>query len=90
MVRIRIREHSRVLSLEDPGFPGPFVLFCPFLTWEWCSQVRMLLTLMAVGVVKTTVYGPFQVGISPWVVNFFIQTESPGWKGCTGSVDDID
>lgn len=51
---------------------------------EWYSQVWMLSTLTVVGVIRMTVYSPFQVGVSPWMVNF-THTEFPGWKGYTGS-----
>ena len=61
---------------------------CPFpsaavLSRVWCVQGVIPATLTALGVVRTTVYGPLQVGGTVCCFQSFTDTKSPGEYGCT-------
>ena len=50
-----------------------------FLTLVWCIQEMMAVTLTAVGVARTTVWGPVQTGWSGSYFQSLTHTSSPGW-----------
>ena len=73
------------------GFSGSRIAFqvfslqevAAFLALVWWIQGMILVTLIAVGVARTTIWGSVQTGQRGSFFQSFTHTISPGWQGCT-------